>query len=56
MTVITMSCNELTRLRVLIEVADGHLSVGNAEGLNADPSVPVPPRIGARNGSASARA
>jgi hypothetical protein len=27
MTVITMSRNELTRLRVLIDVADGRLSV-----------------------------
>jgi len=30
MTVITMSCNELTRLRVLIDVADGRLSVEDA--------------------------
>ena len=30
MTVITMSCNELTRLRVLIDVADGRLSVADA--------------------------
>src|SRR6516162_6188749 len=33
MTVITMSCNELTRLRVLIDVADGCLSVADATGL-----------------------
>src|SRR6202048_1020927 len=33
MTVITMSCNELTRLRVLIDVADGRLSVADATGL-----------------------
>jgi transposase len=28
-----MSCNELTRLRVLIDVADGRLSVADATGL-----------------------
>src|SRR6516165_10261203 len=33
MTVITMSRKELTRLRVLIDLADGRLSVGNAAGL-----------------------
>src|SRR6202021_1649471 len=33
MTVITMSRNELTRLRVLIDVADGPLSVADATGL-----------------------
>src|ERR1700730_16227171 len=33
MTVITMSCNELTRLRVMIDVADGRLSVEDATGL-----------------------
>jgi hypothetical protein len=33
MTVITMSRNELTRLRVLIDVADGRLSVAAATGL-----------------------
>jgi hypothetical protein len=33
MTVITMSRNELTRLRVLIDVADGGLSVADATGL-----------------------
>src|SRR5258707_13974005 len=33
MTVITMSGNELTRLRVLIDVADGRLSVADATGL-----------------------
>jgi hypothetical protein len=33
MTVITMSRNELTRLRVLIDVADGRLSVADAIGL-----------------------
>jgi hypothetical protein len=33
MTVITMSCNELARLRVLIDVADGRLSVADATGL-----------------------
>src|SRR6266446_5724407 len=33
MTVITMSRNELTRLRVLIDVADGLLSVADATGL-----------------------
>jgi hypothetical protein len=33
MTVITMSRNELTRLRVLIDVADGRLSVADATGL-----------------------
>src|SRR6266850_696109 len=33
MTVITMSHNELTRLRVLIDVADGRLSVADATGL-----------------------
>jgi transposase len=32
-TVITMSRNELTRLRVLIDVADGRLSVADATGL-----------------------
>jgi transposase len=30
MTVVTMSRKELTRLRVLIDVGDGRLSVGNA--------------------------
>ena len=33
MTVITMSRTELTRLRVLIDVADGRLSVVDATGL-----------------------
>ena len=33
MTVITMSCNELTRLRVLIDIGDGRLSVEDASGL-----------------------
>ena len=33
MTVITMSRNELTRLRVLIDLADGRLSVSDATGL-----------------------
>ena len=33
MTVITMSRNELTRLRVLIDVADGRLSMADATGL-----------------------
>jgi hypothetical protein len=33
MTVITMSRNELTRLRVLIDVADGRVSVADAAGL-----------------------
>jgi hypothetical protein len=33
MTVITMSRKELTRLRVLLDVADGHLSVADATGL-----------------------
>jgi hypothetical protein len=33
MTVITMSRNELTRLRVLIDIADGRLSVADATGL-----------------------
>src|SRR5438270_10571928 len=33
MTLITMSRNELTRLRVLIDVADGRLSVADATGL-----------------------
>jgi Winged helix-turn helix len=33
MTVITMSRNELTRLPVLIDVADGRLSVADATGL-----------------------
>src|SRR5207248_4186049 len=33
MTVITMSRNELTRLRVVIDVADGRLSVADATGL-----------------------
>src|SRR5437868_1970059 len=33
MTVITMSRNELARLRVLIDVADGRLSVTDATGL-----------------------
>jgi hypothetical protein len=32
-TVITMCRNELTRLRVLIDVADGRLSVADATGL-----------------------
>jgi hypothetical protein len=32
MTVITMSRKELTRLRVLIDVADGRLSVADATG------------------------
>jgi hypothetical protein len=35
MTVITMSRTELTRLRVLIDVADGRLSVADAIGLLA---------------------
>jgi Helix-turn-helix domain len=35
MTVITMSRNELTRLRVLIDIADGRLSVADATGLIA---------------------
>jgi hypothetical protein len=35
MTVITMSRTELTRLRVLIHVADGRLSVADATGLIA---------------------
>ncbi len=33
MTVITMSRNELTRLRALIDVTDGRLSVADATGL-----------------------
>jgi hypothetical protein len=33
MTVITMSRSELTRLRVLIDVADGRRSVADATGL-----------------------
>jgi hypothetical protein len=33
MTVITMSRDELTRLRVLIDIADGRLSVADAAGL-----------------------
>jgi transposase len=33
MTVITMSRNELTRLRALIDIADGRLSVADATGL-----------------------
>src|SRR6266446_1101482 len=33
MTVITMSGKELTRLRVLIDIADGRLSVADATGL-----------------------
>ena len=33
MTVITMSRDELTRLRVLIDIADGRLSVADATGL-----------------------
>ena len=33
MTVITMSRNELARLRVLIDIADGRLSVADATGL-----------------------
>src|ERR1700687_3265994 len=33
MTVVRMSRNELTRLRVLIDVADGRLSVADATGL-----------------------
>src|SRR6266446_1965203 len=33
MTVITMSREELTRLRVLIDIADGRLSVADATGL-----------------------
>ena len=33
MTVITMSLDELTRLRVLIDIADGRLSVADATGL-----------------------
>ena len=33
MTVITMSRKELTRLRVLIDVADGRLTVADATGL-----------------------
>ncbi len=41
MTVITMSRNELTRLRVLIDVADGRLSVADATGL-------IGVRLGAR--------
>ena len=34
MTVITMSRNELTRLQVLIDVADGRLSVADATGFS----------------------
>ena len=45
MAVVTMIRNELTRLRVLIDVADGRLSVGNAAGLNAGP---LPHRPGTR--------
>jgi hypothetical protein len=45
MTVIKMSRKKLTRVRVLIDVADGHLSVGNAAGWNAG-SFPAPPGIG----------
>ena len=33
MTVITVSRNELTRLRVLIDISDGRLSVDDATGL-----------------------
>jgi hypothetical protein len=33
MTLITMSRNELTRVRVLIDIADGRLPVANAAGL-----------------------
>ena len=33
MTVITVSRNELVRLRVLIDVGDGRLSIGDATGL-----------------------
>ena len=33
MTVITMSRNELTRLRALIDIADGRLSIADATGL-----------------------
>ena len=33
MTVITVSRNELTRLRVLIDINDGRLSVEDATGL-----------------------
>ena len=33
MTVITVSRNELTRLRVLIDISDGRLSVEDATGL-----------------------
>src|SRR5258707_7078460 len=33
MTVITMSRDELTRLRVLIDIADGRLSVADSTGL-----------------------
>jgi len=33
MTVITMSRNELARLRVLIDIADGGLSIADATGL-----------------------
>src|SRR6476660_7881575 len=33
MTVITMSREELTRLRVLVDIADGRLSVADAAGL-----------------------
>jgi hypothetical protein len=35
MTVITMSRKELTRLRVVIDIADGRLSVADATGLLA---------------------
>ena len=35
MTVITMSHNELTRLRVLIDIADGRLSVADARHIAA---------------------
>ena len=36
MTVITMSRNELTRLRVLIDIADGRLSVADRDGSDED--------------------
>jgi hypothetical protein len=37
MTVVTVIRKELTRLRMLIDVAAGRLSIGNAAGLSAGP-------------------
>src|ERR1700719_3955103 len=57
MTVITMSRNELTRLRVLIDIADGRLSIADATGLiGAQDMAAYSSGLRGRNGSNSASA